>query len=375
VSELRALCEAQRRRTDRPLLLATVVAVRGSSYRRPGARMVIGEDRWLAGSVSGGCLEGDVIGRGWWRIRDAAATVVTYDSTSEEETGWGVGLGCNGVVELLLERLTPGMALDPLAFLARCVADETTGVLATVFRSRDAAVPVGTRLARHPDGSVEHTLSAGAAVHELMELAATACSGTACREVGGLEVLVEQIEPPPHLFIFGGGADAVPLARVAGSLGWSVTVCDRHARWATRERFADADHVRAGLPEEMLPYVDRCVTPVAVVMSHDYDRDLAALGALLRSQVRFVGVLGPRERTLRMTAELQRRQRQPLALDRLHAPVGLGIGAEAPAEIAVSVAAEIMAALAGADAVPLRDRHGPIHGAATCPRPRLRAVD
>jgi xanthine dehydrogenase accessory factor len=374
VSELRALCEAQRRRTDQPLLLATVVAVRGSSYRRPGARMVVAEDRWLAGSVSGGCLEGDVLGRGWWRIRDAGAALVTYDSTSDDETGWGVGPGCNGVVELLLERLTPGMPVDPLAFVAGCVADETSGVLATVFRSRDPAVPVGARLARHGDGTLEHTLAPGATLQGLEDLVAAAPPGAVNRKLGALEVLVERIEPPPHLFIFGSGADAVPLARVARGLGWTVTVCERHARWATRERFADADHIRAGAPEQMAPIVDCCVTPVAVVMSHDYDRDQAALGALLRSRARFVGVLGPRERTLRMVAELERRHPH-LALDRLHAPVGLGIGAEAPAEIAVAIAAEILAALAGADAIPLRDRAGPIHGAPPPTLRRLRAVD
>ncbi|RYE90736.1 MAG: XdhC family protein, partial [Myxococcales bacterium] len=156
MSELRALLASSSalRQAGRPFLLATVVGVQGSSYRRPGARMILADDAVVAGSVSAGCLEADLVRRGWWRTDGRAAALVTYDSvSSDDDLGWGLGLGCNGVVELLLERSDAGLP-DPLAWHARCLAAERSGCLVTVVRSDDPALVAPARLALDHEGRV-----------------------------------------------------------------------------------------------------------------------------------------------------------------------------------------------------------------------------
>ena len=145
--ELDAVCKqaAAQRAEGRSVVLATVVRVEGSSYRRPGARMLVAEDRWLAGCVSGGCLEADVVRRATFRLRDGKPVVVRYDSRSDDDIGWGFGLGCNGMIEVLLERLEAGYPFDPLSFAETCFADEQSGVIVTVFASHDPDVPVGAK--------------------------------------------------------------------------------------------------------------------------------------------------------------------------------------------------------------------------------------
>ncbi|XYH96905.1 XdhC family protein [Sorangium sp. So ce1128] len=201
-----------------PLLLATVVRVSGSSYRRPGARMLVAGDRWLSGCVSGGCLEGDVMLRGEHRCRDV---VVTYDSTTEDGEPWGVGLGCNGVVDVLLERVEAGAAHDALAFAGACFAEETTGTLVTVIRSTTDAVRVGARLAFGPPCALAHPVTEPAA-RAAIERAARGPAGVVELDGPGITVLVEKIAPSPQLFVLGGGHDAVPIVTLAKSVGFRV---------------------------------------------------------------------------------------------------------------------------------------------------------
>ena len=154
MSDVMPLLRAARalRRAGEPALLATVVHLHGSSYRRPGARMLLTQERWVAGSISGGCLEADVVRRGWWRTREGGAVLVTYDASSPDDIRAGLGLGCDGVVQVLLERTALGGDGDPLAFLDRCCTEQRRGVLATVFRSGARDVAVGARLAIAADG-------------------------------------------------------------------------------------------------------------------------------------------------------------------------------------------------------------------------------
>lgn len=350
------------RREGAPFLLATVVAVRGSSYRRPGARMIVSGDRWVAGCVSGGCLEGDVVRRGAHRVRHGAPVVVTYDSTSDDEIGWGFGLGCNGVVEVMLEEIDASTAVDPLLFASECIAAETRGVLVTVFRSDDLAVPVGSRLAIRPGAPVATSL-AGGSLRDALERAARSAHATTTVETHGVSALVELLDPPPRLFVCGTGHDALPLVTLARSMGWRVTVTAGHPSTATKDRFIAADALLAGPGSVVRDAVDRHARSFAIVMSHDYERDRECLAALLESRAEYIGVLGPKRRAERMLAELA--QAGLVITDgmlaRLHAPVGLDLGAETPQEIALAVISEVQATLTGAPARQLRDRSGPIH--------------
>jgi xanthine dehydrogenase accessory factor len=358
------------RRAGSPFLLATVVAVRGSSYRRPGARMIVADDRWVAGCVSGGCLEGDVLRRGGHRTRNGEAVVVTYDSTSDDEIGWGYGLGCNGVVEVMLERIDTQTVLDPLLFAGECIEREERGVLVTVFRSEQKDIRVGARLSLDEKGSPTTSLPAGPA-RDALEKAARSVLASASRrraesitcEAEGVTALVELIEPPPRLIVCGTGHDALPVVNLARSMGWRVTVAAEHPSAATRERFTAANEILAGDARVLCEAVSQSARSYAVIMSHGYDRDRDCLAALLGSRASFIGVLGPRRRAERMLAELSHGglALTEAMLGRIHAPVGLDVGAETPQEIALSIISEVQAEITGAEPGRLRERVGPIH--------------
>ena len=356
------------RQAGEPFLVATLVSVKGSSYRRPGARLLIAEDRWVAGSISGGCLERDLVRRAWWCLGEGQAALVSYDSTSDDDDlGWGIGLGCNGVVELLLERTSADRPVDSLAFIRACVRDEKVGVLVTIFRAPNGE-SLGACLAISADG----TFVARSSLIDAQELASlesqarralrTPAPAMTVTLASGIEALIEVIEPPPHLFVMGAGPDAVPLVRAARAVGWTITVWAPQSQRDAARQLAEADHVLPGAAAALATAVAAAHRPVAVVMSHNAERDSDALAMLLPSTCRYVGVLGPRRRTEKLLATLDTTARShPWDATKLHAPVGLAIGAETPDEVALSIVAEIQAVLAGDTAKQLRDRPGPIH--------------
>lgn len=350
------------RAAGRTFLLATVVRVHGSSYRRPGARMIValgdsGEpERWLAGCVSGGCLEADVLLRGAWRT-SAGAAVVTYDSLTDDEIGWGFGLGCNGVVDVLLERITPNTTSDPSRVFARCLESGRPGALVTVFASQHPAVPVGAHLAVMPGAAIETTITDARVAEACRAAALQAASApravTQTLEVDLVTALVETIAPPLQLFVVGTNHDAQPLVALARTMRWKVTVCDTNGRHAGR-----FDGALIGSPATIRAAVDAARDAHVVLMTHDYERDRDLLRALLGCRARYLGLLGPAHRTERILRELG----VSLAVRHgLFAPVGLDIGAETPLEIALAIVAEIQATLRGARAGSLRDRAAGIH--------------
>jgi xanthine dehydrogenase accessory factor len=315
-----------------PAVLATLVAVAGSSYRRPGARLLVTTDGHRVGSISGGCLEEDILVRAQRVAATGRAELVTYDTSSENDLIWGVGLGCHGVVEVLLERVQPDAPW--LSVLAANLAARRPTPLAVVWRSPGGVTPLGTRLAT-----------------ELPPLSAAAT------------VFHETIMPPPALLIFGAGDDAQPLAQLAQPLGWAVTIADPRAAFATAERFPTADRIIVAPAAELVARIAPDPGSLAVVMTHHYIHDVPILRDLLPLDLGYLGLLGPKKRAERILADLARDglALSPAQRARLHAPVGLDLGAETPAEVALSILAEIRATLGGRDARPLRDRTAPIH--------------
>lgn len=309
-------------------VLATLVAVAGSSYRRPGARLLLSADGLRFGSISGGCLEEDVIARARHVRETGAAEVVVYDTTSENDLVWGVGLGCHGVVHVLIEPLPPSPSWA--AELSAGLAAQQPTSLAVVWRA-PAPTALGTRLAR-----------------ELPPLSDT----------GEVAVFHDTVQPPVPLVIFGAGDDARPLARLAQELGWHVTVADPRPAFATRERFPTADALVVVSAEQLVARTMPSARAAVVVMTHHYIHDVPLLRDLLPRPLAYLGLLGPRKRAERILADLGV---VPAAHPDLHAPVGLDLGAETPAEVALSIVAEIQATLAGRDARSLRHRAKPIH--------------
>jgi xanthine/CO dehydrogenase XdhC/CoxF family maturation factor len=366
MSELRFILQtaARLRASAEPFLVATVMRVRGSSYRRPGARMLLTQDRWVAGSVSGGCLEGDVIKKGWWHTRQGQPVLLTYDSTAQDEVRWGFGLGCDGVIDVLLERADSPGRLDPLAFLASCQKEQQRGVLATVFASEVPGVPIGARLSLRGT-----TVEADELLPELRERmlsdarlvreAGESSVRTYAHDGGAVTVLLEAVLPPARLFVLGAGHDAVAVVQIAHTLGWEVVVWEPHGRFATRERFALADEILFSPPAQLGARINCSERALALVMGHNYEQDRDALQLLLGTRALYIGMLGPQRRTARMLGELG--GGPALADARIHAPVGLALGAESPQEIALSIIAEIQSVLGRASAASLRERRGPIH--------------
>jgi xanthine/CO dehydrogenase XdhC/CoxF family maturation factor len=346
MSEWRALVDAARalRERSEPYFVATVVDVQGSSYRKPGARMLFTSERWLAGSVSGGCLERDILAKGAFLTRDGGARLVTYDGAVDERSG----SGCDGTVHVLIERSHEHELADPVAFAARCLRTETTGVRLTVYRSRVPELSPGMHHVELASGEQTSSLPAGRWRSELSKRASDLLAGPAGRSRAlhsrAADILVDVVVPPVHLFLFGSAHDAVPLVALGKAVGWSVTVYEPHTQPSTRERFRAADQHVSGSIDRAVDMLERCARPAAVVMSHDYQRDLMALEALLRSSASYIGLLGSRDRCTRLLSQCGDGSRSSAhGLPRVHAPVGLAIGAESPSEIALAIVAQVQA--------------------------------
>jgi xanthine dehydrogenase accessory factor len=333
-----------------PYLLATVVRVAGSSYRRPGARMLVAGDRWLSGCVSGGCLEGDVMLRGAHRCRDGAV-VVTYDSTIDSGEPW---LGCNGIVDVLLEHVPAASENDALAFARACFAEERTGTLVTVIRSDVAGAAVGTRFAIGPACTLANPVT-DPAVRRALEVAARGPSGVC--EVAGVTVLVEDIAPSPVLFVLGSGHDAAPVVTLAKSVGFRVIVADRTIREPSRYLAADRTISTSGDLAKLASSIDAVAEPYVVIMHHQLAADRDALAMALASRARYIGVLGPARRTRDLLAELGANGDDP----RIHAPIGLDVGAETPEQIALAIVGELQAVTRRARGGMLRERVRALH--------------
>ena len=382
MNEVRALVEAfdgANVRGER-CALATVVSVEGSSYRRPGARMLVCEGGASTGTISAGCLEGDVVEHAKRVIMAGKATLVEYDTAStHEEMIWGLGLGCNGIVRVLVEPLAHD-SLYAEALRRSCEAHDDAPVsVATVYQhtpseaaTAEGRVQTGARLFINHEGEVSsEKLSDRVAVileGEVRELSRGGeTSDTRVYDVdgGSVKVFVETLLPPVPLVVFGAGHDALTVVELARQLGWQTEVVDPQARPATRSRFAAADRVTLARPEEVASRVSITPRTLTLLMSHNYSHDQALLRFLLASPARYIGVMGPRKRTERMLSELAAGEDTPrpeeAGMARLHSPAGLDIGADAPAEIALSIVAEMRAVLDGRRGGMLRARRGSIH--------------
>lgn len=345
MSELRALVAAARRlrAAGRPFLSASVLAVRGSGYRHAGARMIASAGEWVAGSISGGCLERDVISKGFWHTRAERARIVTYDQTSDGDDDV-VSSGCQGVIDVLLERHEPERVDEADVFVAaeRCLRDEQRALIVTVMRSSRRDLPLGARLILQAERS--YVARAHAELEALFaDTARQALAGRLpahTREHAGLTVLIEPMLPPVHLYVFGTGHDAAPLVEIARQLGWSVSVWDASPRSSARQRFQHVDHYLTCELDEAVARASLAARAAAVVMGHHFPRDRAAVEALLASPVPYIGVLGSRQRIEQLL------QGTAAADPRVFAPIGLRLGAQTPSEIALAVAAQIQSVLA-----------------------------
>lgn len=353
-------------RPDLPYALATVVKVEGSSYRKPGARMLVGALGRLAGSVSGGCLEKDVISRGLAVLLSGENQLAVYDTTDQDDLAFGTSLGCEGRIEILIEAVLPGRPWPFAEMVREILQEHRIAAVATIFRGEGSCGErVGQMALFFPEGKMK--TFGKFPIPELQEDLARVVGTKKSRtqtyvlDEGTVEVLLERIAPPLPLVLFGGGHDVPPLVRLAKELGHRVTVVDRRIDFADPQRFPGADRVLHARPSEVLARLELEDDAAAVVMNHHYETDAELLGILLGTSVAYLGVLGPRRRTNKMLDEL--RQGGLLVteanLQKMHAPAGLDLGSENPEQIALSILAEIQSTMSGRSGTSLRERPEP----------------
>ena len=356
-------------RKDEKAILATVVDVQGSGYRRAGARMLIDANGYSIGTVSGGCLEADVLERAKGVLQTGEPTVITYDTTQDENSVFSLGMGCRGVIRVLLEAVTKESVI--LKSFASAIERREREVVATLIAGENN-VKVGGRVFHNRieqldfvnlPHSFENLESLKDDCLKLYNGESKSAIEIYETENGAAEFFIEMIDPPLNLLLFGAGFDALPVVRFAKELGWRVLVIDHRAAFANRERLPEANEIIVQRAEDLPAELFADKNSVAVVMTHNYDRDCEILHRLLNSNCRYIGALGPKKRTENLIQKLRDDGRtfDENKLKQIHAPIGLNIGAETPEEIALAVVAEIKSALAKRDGGFLRNRNKPIH--------------
>jgi len=349
--------------------LATVVKVQGSAYRRPGARMLFSERGREAGFVSAGCLEADLMDRARKVMSSNLSALISYDTSSTDDLIMGLGLGCNGMVEILLEPLSENIDFK-LRFLRSLVDKKQRGAMATVFREKGFSESLGRVLTVSPDKSSLNDFDNAELAAMVIRDAFTALRNGICTtkkyelKNAAVEMFIEAILPPLPLVIFGAGPDAQPLIKFAHELGWHTTLVDHRPAFATKENFPLADAVIVSHAEELSKHLEIEPQTVAIIMTHNFPTELKLLRLLLPSPARYVGLLGPKSKFDLLSQHLSQEGFEPTKeqLKKLHTPVGLDIGAETPEEIAFSIIAEIKAIIEGREAGFLKNLDGPIHG-------------
>ncbi len=348
--------------------LATVVHVEGSSYRRPGARMLIEDDGQLTGAISGGCLEGDALRKALFVMTEKRSRLVTYDTMDDDDAKFGVGLGCNGIIQVLIEPIDISNPDNPIQYLKKVNDKRQTAALVTLFSLQDRKGPqYGTCLLLMEDGElVQHVpvlkdVLLADANEALINQNSSFKNYTS--DDHNITAFIEVIKPPVSIIIIGAGNDVVPVVNMADILGWETTVVDGRANYAKQERFVSACQVLVAKPENALEQITIDEHTVFLLMTHNYNYDMAMLKQLLQKNVTYIGMLGPKKKRERMLSELKEEgsnfTEQQLSV--LHSPVGLDIGAETSEEIALSILAEIKAMFANKDVQSLRKINEVIH--------------
>jgi xanthine/CO dehydrogenase XdhC/CoxF family maturation factor len=328
----------ERRDRGEPLVLATIAGTVGSTYRKAGAQMLIAADGSAAGLLSGGCLESDLMERAR-TVLSGAPVVAHYDTRSSDDLIWGIGLGCEGAMTILLTRLDRANDYQPFAFVADCRRRGVPGNFALVTQSTNVAYPLGKAFRSDSAAPVP------AGVADVLHATASLRAATTV-ETGGATFLIAPVELPPRLLVLGAGPDAMPLVEIAGLMNWHVTVLDHRPAYAVAERFPSAQRVALSPAGELAEELQAAHYDAAIVMSHHLLSDQAYLAALAaHAAIPYVGLLGPAPRRARLLQELGD-QSQRLA-GRLHGPIGLDIGARTPETIALAIVSEIQAVLAG----------------------------
>jgi xanthine dehydrogenase accessory factor len=349
--------------------LATVVRVEGSSYRRTGARMLVMDDGVWVGGISGGCLEGDALKRARFAISRSESTLITYDTTEDDEHQIGVGLGCNGIIDVLFTPIDYNSEKNPVEILKSCMQSRRkTHILITITGLKNinlAHLKAGVVIEYLDLESLSHIQEKEIikkiyeAVENQILIGKSAPIKIDLEQGGKLAFFIELLPPEIHLVLMGNQYDVYPLTRLSKEMGWKVTIVANPLKVNNKiSKMAD----EIVLPENFMDILFDNHTAV-ILMSHDYKTDKNNLPKAITTDASFIGMLGPRVRSEKIFKELSEEGISISETDfqRIHAPVGLDIGAVSPEEIALSLLSEIRASLSNRDGHFLRLRQSTIH--------------
>ncbi len=348
--------------------LATVVRADGSSYRRTGARMLVMDDGVWSGGISGGCLEGDALKRAKLAISNEAPSIVTYDTTEDDKYQIGVGLGCQGIIDVLFTPLDKEDQYNPLEILSQCLLENReTHILLSVIRTNSSLhIPFLGKMIRYRNEIdlnlfIDITLEAGIKnkIDLQIEKGKSAPHRFTLADGSSVEIFIEILHPEIHVVMIGHQYDILPLVNLVNQLGWRSTIV------AKPQKILPKLHKLANeiIAPENFESLSIDQHTAILLMSHDFKTDKYNLPGVLKTNARFIGLLGPRKRADRILDELVNEgiAFSEDSLSKIHAPVGLDIGALTPEEIALSIAAEIRAAFSKRKGTALKWRVGPIH--------------
>ncbi len=351
--------------------LATVVHVEGSSYRRPGARMLVTEDGNLTGAISGGCLEGDALRKALLVMTEKKTMLVTYDTNDEDDAKLGMGLGCNGIIQVLIEPIEKENNTNPVQLLKAVAVKRQKAVVVTLFSLHDRKTKQpGTCLLIEEDGNITGDAESlqEVLVTETKNIFTNQTSSfkNYISETCNITAFIEYIKPSVSLVVVGAGNDVMPLVEMANILGWETTIVDGRPNYAKTERFPSACQIVVAKPEEALKQITIDEQTVFALMTHNYNYDMAMLKELVTRNVVYIGMLGPKKKLDRIVGELKENglNLSEQQLSTIHGPVGLDIGAETPEEIALSIIAEIKAVLSNKAGKQLKNNSDVIHARA-----------
>ena len=330
--------------TGKPLVLATVYETSGSTYSKIGAQMLINAEGDFQGMLSGGCLEGDLAERARQVSETGEAQAVTYDLTQDDDDLWGLGVGCDGIMRILLQRLDAEGAYEPLPSMLRAFDGDNPQVAVTVIESGHTGATGGST-AIIADSQVIWSALPGEVLTDIRSDVAEALADGRSRltksRIGDAELtlLVSLLRPRLRLLVLGAGLDAEPVVRLGAELGWRVTVSDHRPGYIDKGNFAGALHVQCCVANELAQTTDLTSFDAVVVMSHHLASDETYLRQLAETAITYIGLLGPINRRNRLLDSIPE-HKEDLA-SRVRGPAGIDINASGPAAIALSIVAEI----------------------------------
>jgi len=332
------------RRAGRALALGVLIETSGSTYRKPGALILIAQDGQYAGLLSGGCLEGDLREHALAVIASGEARTVRYDLSGPDELLWGLGIGCEGAMRILLLPAGPQNQWQPLTYLAGALQAHAPAAIGVVCTGAAAGVALGSLAFPAASGVPSPGPLGGEDVQELLAQVARERHGAWLHGArASLELFALPLALPARVLILGAGPDVVPVVDFAARLGWKLTLADHRAAYANPAHFPAAERVVHARAEELAQALDLEAFSAAVIMSHHLLSDLAYLRALTATRLGYIGLLGPAARRDRLLADLG----APAAAlrGRLRAPVGLALGGRAPESVALAIVAQLHAFL------------------------------